>query len=203
MAKKNRKITAPNESDDSSQPFNNSRWEKFVQNLTKGDALGDAYIDAGFDAASNEIASAAANRLLKNVKIANRLAYLKKKAADAMIADVTEVLRNMTTITRISPFEIMADIKKYGMFVESVEFETKKVKEEIVDKKTGNIKEVVKEKQVIKKIKTVSKAKMYELIGRYYSMFTDTLKHEGGINLNPAPVHLISCKVEKEVKEGQ
>ena len=175
MKKKKGKITAPNESGDSSLPLNNSLWEKFCQVLSKGSSLGQAYLDAGYTTRNLNSANASAIRLLDNAIIANRLAYLKKEAANAMIADVTEVMRNMTMITRLSPFEVMANIKKYGMFVESVEFETKKVK----DKETDE----VREKQVIKKIKLVSKAKMYELIGRYYNMFTDTLKHEGKIKI--------------------
>lgn len=181
MAKRNGKITAQNEGDDPSQPFNNSRWELFIQNLIKGDSFGEAYIKAGFDVASNEIASAAANRLLKNVKIANRVEYLKKQAEKAMIADVSEIMRNMTEITRISPFEALQDPKKYGKYIDSVTFETQKVKEEYVDK-NGEVKTRTVSKRAVKKVNLVSKAKMYQLIGQYYSMFTDKVNISGELN---------------------
>lgn len=153
---------------DASQPIEESKgmWEKFSQNIVGGMDLGDSYINAGYKAKTKDTASVCANNLLKNPKIANRIAYLKKAAADAMIADVTEVLRSMTAITRINPIDAMENMRKYGRFVDGVEFETKKIKDEDGE---------VIEKRIIKKIKMVSKAKMYELIGRYYSMFTDNV----------------------------
>lgn len=60
----------------------NIKHEKFVQNLVKGLTNGEAYIKAGYDAKNNDVASAAATRLLKDVRISARLAELTEIVAD-------------------------------------------------------------------------------------------------------------------------
>lgn len=58
----------------------NAQHEKFVQELVKGKGQGEAYLAAGYKAKSVSVASAAATRLLKDVKISARLNELREVA---------------------------------------------------------------------------------------------------------------------------
>ena len=181
---KDRKITAENESEDSSKPLINSRWEAFCQNIIKGDDLGDAYLNAGYTLKGKMAASVNANKLLKNTNIANRLAFLKKQAADRMIITVTEVLENMTKVIDLNTVEVLENLRKYGKFINRIKFKTVYDTEDIVDEGGKIAGKRRKARQVVKDITLVSKEKMYELIGRYYSMFTDNIEV-----VNKTPLH--------------
>lgn len=74
-------------------PLDNSRHERFAQELAKGLAKGDAYVAAGYDDSP-----ASATRLSKNVKISQRVDELKAKAAErceVTIADLTKRLMRL------------------------------------------------------------------------------------------------------------
>jgi phage terminase small subunit len=58
----------------------NPQHEAFVQELVKGKGQGEAYLAAGYNAKSVSVASAAATRLLKDVKIQKRLEELQSRA---------------------------------------------------------------------------------------------------------------------------
>jgi len=169
-----------NENLDPSLPLDNVRWEKFCQNLMVGMGNDEAYQGAGYNAKSNGVASVNANKLLKMPKVANRIAHLKNKSAEAQIANITELLNSMTAILRLSPFEVEANLKKYGQYIQDVEWKTVQVRDE---------KGKVQTRRVIKKLKMVSKAAMYKLIGKYYKMFTDN------IDLN-AVVHNVTVSMD-------
>lgn len=67
---------------DASQPLENARYELFCQNLAMyGMPQGRAYRLAGFAVETDDIGSAAANRLLKDVKVQTRVTFLKARAA--------------------------------------------------------------------------------------------------------------------------
>lgn len=59
----------------------NTRHEKFAQLYAQGIAGAVAYQQAGFSCKTNDVASAAATRLLKDVKVATRIDELKAEAA--------------------------------------------------------------------------------------------------------------------------
>ena len=46
---------------------------KFIDNLFKGKSRGQAYMEAGYDVKNTDVGSAAATRLLKNVKVGEEL----------------------------------------------------------------------------------------------------------------------------------
>jgi hypothetical protein len=73
----------------------NLQHEKFVQELVKGSSQGDAYLSAGYKAKSVAVASAAATRLLNDVKICARLEELKKKAEDKTVLSRSWVLERL------------------------------------------------------------------------------------------------------------
>lgn len=54
-----------------------------------------AYLEAGYSCSSLAVASAAANRLLKNVKVQARIAYLQEQAAKLATLDASYVLSGL------------------------------------------------------------------------------------------------------------
>ena len=73
----------------------NTQHEKFVQELLKGSSQADAYMAAGYSAKSVAVASAAANRLLKDVSVAARLRELQDKIEERAIVDRKWVLERL------------------------------------------------------------------------------------------------------------
>lgn len=59
----------------------NNKHEKFAQLVAQGMSQGVAYQQAGFSCKNSDVASAAATRLLKDVKVATRIDELKAEAA--------------------------------------------------------------------------------------------------------------------------
>ena len=78
---------------DPSQPLEDAQHETFACIVAEGKtAQGRAYIDAGYECKNMDTAYAAASRLLRNVKVAARVRYLKEQAADQTIADKAFIL---------------------------------------------------------------------------------------------------------------
>lgn len=76
-----------------SQPLEDVQHETFACIVAEGKiAQGRAYIDAGYECKSMDVAYAAASRLLRSVKVAARIKYLKEQAADQTIADRAFIL---------------------------------------------------------------------------------------------------------------
>ena len=59
-----------------------------------------AYITAGYKCNTDGSADAGASRLLKNVKVQERLAELTEEIKNASIADITEMQQTLTSIIR-------------------------------------------------------------------------------------------------------
>ncbi|KKN74912.1 hypothetical protein LCGC14_0386610, partial [marine sediment metagenome] len=78
----------------------NQRYETFCQRLFITGDQPQSYLDAGFECKDLLVASAAATRLLKDVKIQERMAELNKAIATPLIADVQERKEILTTIAR-------------------------------------------------------------------------------------------------------
>ena len=79
------------------------KQERFCELLVdpkKPRSAGRAYLDAGYKVKNVNIASAAANRLLKNVKVKAFIKYLRQQAINKSIADLTEVKQGLTQIFR-------------------------------------------------------------------------------------------------------
>jgi len=72
----------------------NPKHELFAQALAKGKTQVDAYADADYDAVG-KIAEAAASRLLRNVKVAARVAELQKGAARRVECTVADIARQL------------------------------------------------------------------------------------------------------------
>lgn len=75
--------------------LDNPQHEKFVQELVKGKSNADAYLAAGYKAKNASVASAAATRLLNNVKIADRVAELQKRAEEKAVLSKAWVIQTL------------------------------------------------------------------------------------------------------------
>ena len=67
----------------------NSRHKKFCEGIVAGKSNQQAYTDAGYES-TGSVASAAATRLLKNVKIENRISAMLEKTESETIKTVKE-----------------------------------------------------------------------------------------------------------------
>jgi len=79
---------------DASQPLKDARQERFVVNLAMhGMSNGQAYILAGYAVTDVSVGSAAASRLLKDVRVQSRLTFLQNRAA-ALAIDAAQVSKS-------------------------------------------------------------------------------------------------------------
>lgn len=71
----------------------NAKWEAFAQGLAKGQAVGDAYVNAGY-----KDSPASATRLSKNVKIRARVKEIMDRGADRAEVSIERVLTEMARL---------------------------------------------------------------------------------------------------------
>ena len=80
------------------QPLSDAQHERFCRLMAEGKvSQGQAYLDAGYQCSSLDIASAAATRLLKNVKVAARIQTLQEQVARLATLDASYVLSGLMT----------------------------------------------------------------------------------------------------------
>ena len=78
---------------DPSIPLGDAQHETFAQLIAEGKtSQGRAYLDAGYECKSIDSAYAAASRLLRTVKVAARVKYLKEQAAEQTVASRSFIL---------------------------------------------------------------------------------------------------------------
>lgn len=75
------------------------RWDLFCLGIAKGQPAGVVY-NGIYDCKSIDIAYAAASRLLRNVKVKERISELRSQIEGEGIADSQEIQRELTTILR-------------------------------------------------------------------------------------------------------
>ncbi len=76
-----------------SAALEDAQHERFAQVMAEGKMnQGQAYLEAGYQCSSLEIASASATRLLKNVNVQARISYLQEEAAKLAVLDRSYVL---------------------------------------------------------------------------------------------------------------
>lgn len=84
--------------------LDNPKWEKFCQAYAQDGNAAAAYRAAGYTAKNTASASAAAVRLLNNVKVQERIQELTEEARmiaeKSAIADIREIRETMTAILR-------------------------------------------------------------------------------------------------------
>lgn len=114
--------------------LDNPRHELFAQGLAKGKPQRDAYLDAGFQPSSDEVADACASRLAKDDDISERVKEMQDKAARKIELDRYDIIRmimddrilareNKQAAAAIRASELLGK-ELAGMFVEKKEIKT-------------------------------------------------------------------------------
>ena len=93
------------------------KQEKFCLEYAKSGNQRQAYLLAGYNIKSDEAADAAASRLLKNVKVKERLAELYEEAKNASIADIVEMQQTLTKIIRKQLTEEVIVVESVGDYM--------------------------------------------------------------------------------------
>ena len=93
------------------------KQEKFCLEYAKSGNQRQAYIKAGYKCKSDEATDAAASRLLRQVKVQERLAELAEEIKNASIADITEMQQTLTSIIRQQLEEEVIVIESIGDFM--------------------------------------------------------------------------------------
>jgi phage terminase small subunit len=75
-----------------STPLDNQRHERFAQLIAQGKSATGAYIEAGYETGGAE---AAASRLTRNSKVAERIDYLKATAAQKAVVTAQMALEQL------------------------------------------------------------------------------------------------------------
>jgi len=155
----------------------NSRHEAFCLGIVKGEAAGAAYAAAGY---SKRGADQSASQLLRNPKIAARIAELKEAAADATVMDRRETLQGLTLLARSNMLDYVGahgqllDIsqltREHGAAIHEVTYDT------YMD---GGGEEAREVKRV--KLKLYDKRAALVDLGRHHGLFTD--KHEVKVDI--------------------
>jgi phage terminase small subunit len=79
-------------------PLDNPRWERFAQELAKGQSQTGAYLAAGYKGAKSP--TTAASRLLTNVKILERVRELQERGAARAEVTVESLIREAEEIRK-------------------------------------------------------------------------------------------------------
>ena len=93
------------------------KQEKFCLEYAKSGNQRQAYLLAGYECKSDEALDAAASRLLRNVKVKERLAELAEEAKNASIADIVEMQQTLTSIIRKQMTEEVIVVESVGDYM--------------------------------------------------------------------------------------
>ncbi len=148
----------------------NPQWEKFCVELITNVKNGtQAAIAAGYTQRS---AYSQATRLLKKAEVFARIEELKEELKSAKIADAQEVLETLTRIIRREETE------------EQVVVLTNRTP--TLDDKTGKTKSTTQQEAQVVDMKPpiASVNKAAELLGKYYTLFTDRLVMDKPLTVN-------------------
>lgn len=79
-----------------SAPLADAQHERFAQLMAEGKrSQGQAYLEAGYQCSSMNAACMGASRLIRNVKVQARIAYLQEQAATLATLDTSYVLSSL------------------------------------------------------------------------------------------------------------
>ncbi len=130
--------------------------ENFCLEYVRSGNATDAYKKAGYSAKNDNVASAAAQRLLRNVMVKNRIKELMEEMRAPKIAEATEVLEYLTSVMR-------GESVSHEIVVEGIG--------------EGCSAARIMEKPPSEKERT----KAAELLGKRYSLFSDNVNVAGSV----------------------
>jgi phage terminase small subunit len=155
--------------------LSNSRHEAFARAVLQGKNGREAYIAAGYNAAGAE---ANASRLIRNDKVSARIAELKGKAAEGVVATARQVLEELT---RIGLANMRDYVGPHGQLVDVSQLtreQTAAIQEITVDTYMDGSGENVRAVKRVK-FKLADKRAALVDLGRHYKLFTDKFEHGG------------------------
>ncbi len=143
--------------------------KKFVDNLLLLGNRVEAYYTAYSKNTKRSGASANAQKILDRPHVAAYLAERMKQLDDQMIMKQSEVLKRLTAIARREEAEVIVvtTSEEYAEWIDG--------------RKNVEKKETPQRVEIPAKLADVNKA--LELLGKYYSMFTDRQDISGDVNL--------------------
>lgn len=116
--------------------LNNTRHERFAQEIAKGASNRDAYAAAGYSTKNEAATDASASRLLSDAKVQARVAEIQERAAirtEVTVASITERLLAIATkgetkdeasMLAVARAALMDAAKLNGLVVDKIKAET-------------------------------------------------------------------------------
>ena len=132
------------------------KQENFCVEYVRSGNATEAYKQAGYSVKNDNVASAAAQRLLRNVMVKNRIKELMEEMRAPKIAEATEVLEYLTSVMR-------GESVSHEIVVEGIG--------------EGCSAARIMEKPPSEKERT----KAAELLGKRYSLFSDNVNVSGSV----------------------
>lgn len=165
-----------------SDPLQNEQHELFCQELLLLKPQQRAYQKA-YPGVSLNVASAASSRLLDDVRVRERLAYLKKEQRERYKMTADDIHARLVMAAFVDPADMFdADGNPIPIHKLPPEVRLSIESFEVEDIVVGEGDNKVNIGRT-SKIKVISKAKSLELLGRHQSMFNDNLKVTGTLTL--------------------
>ncbi len=158
---------------DGSAPLDSARHERFAQNIVKGMAAGPAYTAAGYRVTGNS-AKSAGGRLLTNVDVQARIAWLQGQAADRAEVTAERTLREMACMAYYDATDIL-DMSDDG---KTFTIRNPKSLPEDLRRAIVEITQVQVGDETRYRVKLADKAKALDMLGRHLQMFKDIVRIE-------------------------
>lgn len=153
----------------------NARHEAFARGIVEGKAAGAAYVAAGYKPAGAE---ANASRLIRNDKVAARIAELKAEAAKGAVATAQQVLEELTKIGLANMQDFVGDNDITHSVASLNRNHAAAIQEYTVEHYTDGHGDDVREVKKIK-LKLADKRGALVDLGRHHKLFTDKSEHSG------------------------
>lgn len=160
---------------DPSIPLENEKHERFCLEVLAGKANLRAY-QLAYPEADYMSAAASSTRLLKDVKVAARLAHLRDEQKNRLKMTADEVLFGLTMAARFDPADLCrADgtILPIHDLPPEVRLCIEKIEIDEITVGEGENKKIIGRTA---KVHAMSKRAAYEMLGRHHKLFTDKLE---------------------------
>lgn len=153
----------------------NARHEAFARAIVEGKAAGAAYVSAGY---SKNGADQSASALLRNPKVAARIAELKAEAAKGAVATAQQVLEELTKIGLVNMQDFVGDNDITRSVASLNRNHAAAIQEYTVEHYTDGHGDDAREVKKIK-LKLADKRGALVDLGRHHKLFTDKSEHSG------------------------
>lgn len=196
-------------------PLNNIRQERFCQEMAKYHDTGkgsnaQAYLAAGYECETPEIASAAANKLLKSIKVIERIDEIRAQAVDAAAVTPERIAQELA---RIGFSDIRGVVSWSGNATEmDVDEDSGQIKTRyfnqvglidsanLTEAQAAAISEISQTKDGGLKIKFHPKIQALQTLAKWKGMLVEKVEHSGEISLSSLIAQSMAPDPEKSDK---